>query len=454
MKKSGVMVYKRFYLQIILVQVVLALTLLAFVRTLFIPGMMITSVNLGVLAIAEVVYLIYLMNKTNRDLTRFFDAFRFHDGTLTFNVTDGEKMSPLNIAFEKVLREFRQVRLELESEKFFYQNALNHIGIGFLVVNPDNSVRFGNRAIHRMAEEGILENMGHLDRLKPGIAAALLEMSPGDRKLEKVVIRGEVVQLSIRCTLFRIENELYRIFSFQDIKQEIETNEADAWQKLIRILTHEIMNSVSPVTLTASGLIQLLEKDSVPRPVSEIDNITLDSIRKGLDAIRKRSRGLASFVENYQAINHLPQPVITLIPVQSLFAQIELIMKEELQKNQVRLETMTAPPSLVLHADERLISQVLINLISNAIQALENCPQKLIRLAAFQMEDQVRISVTDNGMGIPPGLLDSVFVPFFTTREKGSGIGLSLSREIMKLHSGGIRVQSDPEKETTFTLLF
>jgi len=448
------MVYRRFYIQVILLQVALTITLLAFVWTLFSPGMMITSINLALLAVTELVYLVYFLNKTNRDLARFFDIFRFHDGTMTFKVPDGEKMSPLNIAFDKVLREFRQVRMELESEKFFYRNALNHIGVGLLVVNPDNSVRFGNRAIHRMAEDGILENLGHLDRLKPGIAAALLEMSPGDRKLERVVIRGEVVQLSIRCTLFRIENELFRIFSFQDIKQEIETNEADAWQKLIRILTHEIMNSVSPVTLTASGLIQLLEKDGVPRPVSEIDSMTLDSIRKGLDAIRKRSRGLASFVENYQAINHLPQPVITLIPVHSLFAQTELIMKEELQKNQVRLETMIAPPSLVLHADERFISQVLINLISNALQALENCPLKKVRLAAFQMEDQVRISVTDNGKGIPPGLLDSVFVPFFTTREKGSGIGLSLSREIMKLHGGGIRVHSDPGKETTFTLLF
>jgi two-component system, NtrC family, nitrogen regulation sensor histidine kinase NtrY len=448
------MVYRRYLIQVILLQVILALTLLAFVWTLFIPQMMITSANLAALAIFEIIYLIWFINKTNRDLTRFFDAFQFQDGTLTFTAPPKKGINPLNMAFEKILQEFRQIRLNLESEKLFFQNALNHIGVGLLIVNPDKSIRFGNRTIHKMVDEGILENLENLDSLKSGFAAILLGMSPGGRELLKVVIHGEVVQLSIRLTLFRIDEELFRIFSFQDIKQEIEMNEAEAWQKLIRILTHEIMNSVSPITLTSSGLIQMLEKDSKPHPVSMIENSVLDNIRMGLYAIRKRSRGLASFVENYQAINHLPQPVMTLISVTGLFAQIEMIMKEDLRKNHVRFDIMVAPPFLKLHADERLISQILINLISNAIHALEKNQQKLIRLTAFQMDEQVRISVTDNGKGIPPGLLDSVFVPFFTTREKGSGIGLSLSREIMKLHGGGIRVNSDPGKETTFTLLF
>jgi two-component system, NtrC family, nitrogen regulation sensor histidine kinase NtrY len=449
------MVYKRFLLLLVLQQVVLAFTLLGLMWSLFRPHMVITSINLAFLAVLEVIYLIHFVNRTNDDLARFFDAFQFQDGTVTFNAPkEKQKFSGLYHSFEKLLHEFRQLRTSLETEKYFYLNALNHIGMGLLIVGPDGEVRFSNRAVQRMTDTGNISKLEHLNKLKPGLAAVILQMLPNSKELIKVVLHNEVVQLSVRCSMFRVENDLFRIISFQDIKYEIEKNEAEAWQKLIRILTHEIMNSVSPITLTSSGIIQLIEKDGVPRDVSEIDNAVLNNVLTGLQAIRKRSRGLASFVENYNAINHLPQPVMTVIPISGLFHQIEMIMKEEFQKNHVLAESVVAPPSLMLHADERLIGQILINLLRNAMQAMESKPEKHIRLSAFQMDEQVRISVTDNGKGIQPELLDSVFVPFYTTREQGSGIGLSLSREIMKLHGGGIRVNSEPDKETTFTLIF
>ena len=346
------------------------------------------------------------------------------------------------------------MRANLETEKHFYLGALNHIGMGLIVVSPNGTVKFSNRAIQRMVESGHIDNLNSLDKLKPGLGATILQMSPNSKELVKVVLYNEVVQLSVRCSMFRMENDLYRIISFQDIKYEIEKNEAEAWQKLIRILTHEIMNSVSPITLTSSGLIQMLEKEGQPRDLAEIDNAVLNNVLTGLQAIRKRSKGLASFVENYNAINHLPQPVMTLIPINGLFGHIEMLMKEEFQRNNVVFESRVAPPSLVLHADERLVGQILINLLRNALQAMDQVKEKHIRLSAFQMDEQVRISITDNGKGIPPELLDSVFVPFYTTRNEGSGIGLSLSREIMKLHGGGIRVHSEPGRETTFTLIF
>jgi nitrogen fixation/metabolism regulation signal transduction histidine kinase len=346
------------------------------------------------------------------------------------------------------------LRASLETEKHFYLGALNHIGMGLIVVCQDGTVKFSNRAIERMAESGHIDNLHTFDKLKPGLGSIIRQMSPNSKELVKVVLYNEVVQLSIRCSVFRMKNDPYRIISFQDIKYEIEKNEAEAWQKLIRILTHEIMNSVSPITLTSSGIIQLLEKDGMPRNPAEIDPAALNNVLSGLQAIRKRSKGLASFVENYNAINHLPQPVMSLIAVSGLFSHIEMLMKEEFQGNNVVFESLVAPPSLVLHADERLVGQILINLLRNALQAMDSIRDKHIRMSAFQMDDQVRISVTDNGRGIPPELLDSVFVPFYTTRNEGSGIGLSLSREIMKLHGGGIRVHSDPGRETTFTLIF
>ena len=447
--------YRRFTVVLVILQLLLAVTLFAFMWTIFRSRLVITAINLAALAILEIIYIIYYINRTNRDLARFLDAFRFMDGTVTFSFTKKQKkFSALYQSFEQLLKEFRALRASLETEKHFYLSALNHIGMGLIVVDPGGKVIFSNRAIERMAESGHIENLGYLDKLKPGLGSTIMEMSANSKELVKVVLYNEVVQLSVRCSVFRMENDLYRIISFQDIKYEIEKNEAEAWQKLIRILTHEIMNSVSPITLTLSGLIQMLENEGKPRDLSEIDGHVLNNVLTGLQAIRKRSKGLASFVENYNAINHLPQPVMTLITISVLFGHIEMLMKEELQRNHVVFESMIAPPSLVLHADERLVGQILINLLRNALQAMEQVQEKHLRLSAFQMDDQVRISLTDNGKGIPPELLDSVFVPFYTTRNEGSGIGLSLSREIMKLHGGGIRVYSEPGKETTFTLIF
>ncbi len=396
--------YRRFTTVLVILQLLLAITLFGLMWTLFKSHMVITSINLAVLAILELIYLVHYINRTNRDLARFFDAFRFQDGTLSFAVPEKQqKYSVLYRSFEKLLREFRVLRTSLETEKHFYLGALNHIGMGLIIAGADGSVKFSNRAIQRMVESGHIDHLDFLDKLKPGIGSIIMQMSPNSKELVKVVLYNEVVQLSMRCNIFRIENDLYRIITFQDIKYEIEKNEAEAWQKLIRILTHEIMNSVSPVTLTSSGLIQMLEKDGQPRDLSEIDSTVLNNVLAGLQAIRKRSKGLASFVENYNAINHLPQPVMTLIPIQGLFSHIEMLMKEEFQRNNVEFECRVAPPSLVLHADERLIGQILINLLQNALQALDQVEKKHIRLSAFQMDEQVRISVTDNGKGIPPG---------------------------------------------------
>ncbi len=360
-------------------------------------------------------------------------------------------MPELHQAFEKLLADLREQRASLETEKHFYLGALNHVGMGLIVIDSENRVRFSNRSMERIMGTDHITTLEGFNKLRQGLAATVMNMTANNKELVKVVLHNEVVNFSIRCSAFRIENDLYRIISFQDIKSEIEKNEAEAWQKLIRILSHEIMNSVSPITLTSSGLIHLLEKQDAPDgwPGSLRNEVT-----EGLQAIRKRSKGLASFVENYNAINHLPQPLLTLTPVSVLFGHVEQIMKEDLQKNDVHLELQIAPPALVLHADEQLIGQILINMVKNAIQALEKATAKRILLSAYTMNDHVRISVTDNGAGIEPALLDTIFVPFYTTREKGNGIGLSLSREIMKLHGGGIRVYSDPGKETTFTLIF
>jgi nitrogen fixation/metabolism regulation signal transduction histidine kinase len=447
--------YKRFNLQVVLLQCLLAITLFIFMWTLFLPHLVITSINLGIIVVLEVIYILYRINKTNRDLTHFFEAFQYHDGTLAFASDSRHRyFTPLRKSLDKILHEFHDLRSQLEHDKFFYLNALNHIGVGLLVIDPKGIVRFSNRAIQKMLNLGSLDDLEQLNRLRYGLADTVMQMSPANKDLIRVVMNNELVRLSIRCSVFRTGEELFRIISFQDIRSEIEASETEAWQRLIRILTHEIMNSVSPITLTASGIIHMLEESVLPRNAPAIDNKTRSHVLLGLQAIHKRSKGLASFVGNYQRINQLPQPVMTVFPLSDFFTQIETLMHEEFQKNQIRMEVRVTPPVLMLNADEKLIGQVLINLLQNAMYALENRSDKIIKLLAYHVNDKVLISVTDNGKGIPPELLDSIFVPFYSTREQGSGIGLSLSREIMKLHGGGIRVHSEPGKETTFVLIF
>ncbi|HEY4784907.1 MAG TPA: ATP-binding protein, partial [Bacteroidales bacterium] len=395
------------------------------------------------------------INRINRDLAKFFEAFRFQDTTLTFDQKKENKAFwPIYQGFSRILQEFRRLRAEQEKDRFFYLNALNHIGIGLIVLDEQMNVRFSNNAIRKLMGVSEVVRLDLFNKLKPGFTESLLKLTPNRKELVRVVANEEVTQLSLRCTEFRIEGELYRIISFQDIRYEIEQREVEAWQKLIRILTHEIMNSVSPITLTSSGIINMLETEGKPKDASEVDNSVIDNALLGLQAIRKRSKGLAGFVENYRTITKLPQPSFGVFNVNDLIDQLEVLFSDELAANQIKFTKQIVPPDLQLNADEKLLEQVMINLFKNAVQALSDKVDKQIKVTASRMNDYTTISVTDNGKGIPPEIIETIFVPFFTTKINGSGIGLTLSREIMKLHGGYIKVYSDPVKGTIFSLVF
>jgi len=448
------MIYKRFYIRIILQILLLTASLFLLVRAFQGPYLWVTSINLLIIVAFQILYLIWYINKVNRDLARFFEAFRYQDATLTFNYQNKHaRFTPLYKEFDRVLAEFRKLRGEQEKDRFFYLSALNHVGIGLIVINEGGDVRFSNQTIHKLIGAGELSKIENLNKLKPGFAELILNMTPNRKELVRVVAMGEMVQLSLRSIEFRMEGELFRVISFQDIRYEIEQREVEAWQKLIRILTHEIMNSMSPITLTSSGIINMFEKEGKPIEANKIDNDLIDNILVGLKAIRKRSKGLAGFVENYRSITHLPPPNYSTFSINGLFEHIEVLLADEWLTNQIAFAKLIVPHELQLMADEKLIEQVLLNLLRNAIQALADCKEKQIKITAKRNADNTFISVADNGKGIPTDIIDTIFVPFFTTKTNGSGIGLTLSREIMKLHGGYIKVISEPG-ETVFTLVF
>ena len=279
-------------------------------------------------------------------------------------------------------------------------------------------------------------------------------LKPEQQQLMKINISGSIIQLSVKASEFRILDSKIKLVSFQDIKSELDQKELESWQKLIRVLAHEIMNSITPInTLSETMIKQNRQHEEIVRQWQG-GNEYFENMMDGLQLIRERGSGLIDFVQSYRDLSKLPTPNLTEIKVSDLLGGICRLFEKDIEKKRITLSTTTNPDSLTLTADRKLIEQVLINLVRNAMEALLKQEDGQIRLVAEKNKEAVRIKVTDNGPGIPESIIDQVFIPFYTTKEEGSGIGLSLSRQIMRLHQGTIDIQTTPLKETNIILNF
>jgi signal transduction histidine kinase len=300
-----------------------------------------------------------------------------------------------------------------------------------------------------------LKNIQSLSPFSPSLVDTLFSLKAGEKALVK--IPDQDMELALHAAEFRLKDQLYILVSLQNIQSELQEKEMEAWQTLIRVLTHEIMNSMTPITSMAATVLGLL--GSLKEKNGEtIDAEAITDISDALKTIHKRSLGLTDFVEAYRHLTLIPKPKFKIFPINELFSRIEKLMENKLTKKGIVFQWSVEPQSLELTADPGLIEQVLINLVLNATQALDgvkNSKASRIQLTA-NLDDngKIIIRVTDNGPGIVKEALSKVFIPFYSTKKKGSGIGLSLSRQIMKLHKGSIMVQSEPDAETVFTLKF
>lgn len=409
-----------------------------------------TCLILAVLILFQVASLLDYVNKTNQLLCRAFESVLHEDFSERLDISlQDSSFREVCESLNRIIARFQTNRLERELQFQYLQEIVQQTGMGLISVKADGEVNLINKSARNMLQLPHLHHMRQLESANPTLGNLLGQLKSGEKRYIDIESRNNSMQVAAHAREIRIQGEHYRLFTLQNIQSELEEKEMEAWKNLIRVLSHEIMNSVTPISSLAATANQLIGNGGTIHPAD------IDDLRQAMQTIEKRSQGLMQFVRNYRRFSRIPEPDRQLVPVTALFGRIENLVKQSLEQKAVRFSTSIKPGSLQLHVDPDLIEQVLLNLLSNAIEAVQETERPAIELRA-ELNDRSApvIRVGDNGRGIPEDVLPKIFIPFFTTRPAGTGIGLSLSRQIMRLHGGRIRVKSEPGVRTEFSLLF
>lgn len=394
--------------------------------------------------------LIEYLNHTNREITRFLLSVKYSDFSQNFSKEYFSKsFNELGDAFQEVINKFQETKKETEEHYKYLQTVTHHVAVGLISFSPSGKVELFNNAAKKILNQNSLKNINELSKNNKELSDLFWNIQPGKKQTYKMMVNSEIVNLFIYATEFRLHDQKYKLVALQNIQTELDENEMEAWQKLIRVLTHEIMNSVTPISSLSSTANNMLTDINCADNSQE----TMEDLKAAISTIQKRSEGLINFVNKYRDLTRIPKPNFRLIPISNVFERIRVLMQSEISNKDIRCNISLEPEDIKIVADPDLIEQVLINLILNAIYALNGIPEPRIEINVnYDANSKVVIKIKDNGCGIEREVQDKIFIPFFTTKKEGSGIGLSLSRQIMRLHGGTISVNSDPQNGTVFTI--
>lgn len=444
------MISKNFYSQLIIrvIGIVLSSLGMAF---LFMNSYKAIAIIIFLILIIQTVMLILYVNNTNRKIAYFFNSIKNEDFTLRFSETTNIKsLREVNSSMNMLNNMIQKVYLKNEAQEKYYQEIIKQANIGILTMNKKGHILFANPMMESLLNYKPLNHINQLTQVSTELHALFSEIKPFENKLFEFANEREKVQLSIKSTSIILNNEELLLVVAQDIHKELDKKETDSWIRLIKVLTHEIMNTITPITSISASILKFFKPGDVTIPLNELTENQMQSTVKGLDVIKEQGENLMDFVQSYRTFLNVPNPDKEPVSALKILDNAKLLLANP----NTTIETVVEPTDLKLFIDEKLINQTLINLIKNAIQALDNHPSGNIKLVAGIGNDNSKyIQVHDNGPGISEEVMNEIFVPFFTTKQTGSGIGLSLSKHIMRLHGGSINVVSE-KGSTTFTLLF
>ena len=397
-----------------------------------------------------------IYRSTNDTVAYFFNALQNEDTSLTY--PDTRKNRSLSGLFESLNRlnqHYQEIKLQNEFNEKYYKTLIQHSVTGLLVLNQDGRVDLINEVACRYAGISPESTNPNLLQVKnPKFYQALCALQPGENQTYRQVIGNTIQVLDFRAILLRKNDLAVKLVSIQEIRQELEDREFESYRKLISVMTHEIMNLLSPLTSVTGSLNSVYHKGGKPLRMDQVDGQILKSTLNSIELIHEQSQGILNFISNYRKLLRIPQPVIKAYEVQDWADQIRIVFSGRMQENGIDFKVRADRSLRQIEADKNLINQVVINLVNNAVDAVAEIDgEKMIQVEiSGHRQDRVRISVSNNGPLIPAEVQEKIFVPFFTTKKEGSGIGLSISQEIMKLHKGSLVMVSGPGNLTTFII--
>jgi len=423
-----------------------------------------SSAGMALMILLQVYFLIRYVNNTNYSLVKFLDALKTEDYSVYFSPSKkGDSFAKVYDDFNLIIKIFKRNKIEKEAQYKYFKYILEHVNLGIISIRKDDLFKeqadsellFLNKAACDILQQPQHKYWHRIAKNLPWFEEEVKKLSGGGKSL--VDFGDDLIrkQLSLEVIEIQLLNAPYLIIAFQDIRSEIEQKEIEAWHNVIRILAHEMLNSFTPVSSLASTIKSMTEGvDGGSINIEELDDEDIRDINMAASTIKKRSDGLLVFVKDYRTISNVPIPKLHPINVKQFLSEIFVLMSSNAKEAEVEIKILPIPANATIRIDRKLIEQVLINLINNSIHALEGVNNPLIKISCIVEQEKTLLIVSDNGKGIEEKIMNQIFIPFYTTKKNGSGIGLSLSKNIMKKHGGNLLVSSEVGVNTTFTLIF
>jgi signal transduction histidine kinase len=447
------MIFDRYQLRLVL-RVILLFIVLGASSFFLIKGFWLYLLLSSVVIIFQMVDFYRFNRKAQDEVQQFVESVHYRDFSRYFDVKQAPlELQPLRKGFNDINTTFKVISRERETQYQYLQKILELVDTGILSYeNKNGEIGWMNESLKKMIGVPYLRTIQSLEKRDQPLYEEILALKPGDHKVISITRQQTVFKVLLSATAFQTEKKIYKLIAFQNVDEALDENEAQAWQKLLSVMTHEIMNSIAPISSLADTMLNRLQNS-----VAHIreDGGVIEDLELGIDTIKRRSEGLLRFAETYRNLNKISTPNLKSIYVIDLFENLHQLMQPTLEQKNIELEIILKDTDMKLEADSSLVEQVLINLIVNAVEAVKDRPSPRITLSASQSSNnKTTIKVTDNGTGMPAELMDKIFIPFFSTKKSGSGIGLSLCKQIMMLHKGNIHVQSIDGEGTAFLLNF